>query len=113
MTALNQRTVEESSRALRQRAAPAWRQDAEPRRPDVEDRGAVLALEEGTLWAKMGRSRQVDGQAFEVEMGRSRQANECRLTKPLHGTPQAYLSSVVGAGIVTSPNVNSWLKGRP
>ena len=34
-------------------------------------------------------------------------------SRRLHGTPQAYLSYVVGEGFVTSPDVNSWLKGRP
>jgi hypothetical protein len=30
-----------------------------------------------------------------------------------NGTPQPYLSSVVGVGFVASSDVNSWLKGRP
>jgi hypothetical protein len=38
---------------------------------------------------------------------------EGRRTKPLHGTPQGYLPSVLGVGFVTTPDVNSWPTGRP
>jgi hypothetical protein len=38
---------------------------------------------------------------------------EGRISKPLHGTPQAYLPFVAGVGFATSPIVSSWLMGRP
>ena len=80
MRALSQQTVDEGSRALRP-AAPARssRLGAEARRsgaqPDsVPDRGE----EEGTFWAEMGRSRQIQ---------------QCRLTTEIQRTAPSFVRS--------------------
>ncbi len=36
-----------------------------------------------------------------------------RISKRMQGTPQPYLPPVVRGELAASPNVNSWLKGRP
>ncbi len=62
----------------------------------------IPVLPECALWALEGRVRD-----------RAKTRRKGRISKRLHGTPTSYLSSVVGIDLVTSPDVNSWLKERP
>ncbi|MCP4601211.1 MAG: hypothetical protein GY847_11920 [Proteobacteria bacterium] len=60
----------------------------------------------------MNRIRMVIAKLLD-KMGGQSQAQKSPLTKRLQGTPTSYLPPVVGVGFAASPDVNSWLKGRP
>ena len=80
----------------------AWAPRRQPRAISLSPFGAWVT---GTIESREGNA--------ERRRQRIRRPEKRRRTKLLHGTPQEYLSCVVGARSVASPDVNSRLKGRP